>query len=426
MTASRPRLLFISPVFLFPADTGGRIRTTNILRGLKGGAFDITLAGPANAAQRHAWSEQIDALCDRFVAWAPPTVQARWSRARHLLAGLPVNVVADRCRAAIRAVAELLRTGRFDIAVFDFVHCAVLRPQVLDIPSVCFTHNVEAEIFERHAEQSRNAIMRAVWRSQARKMRRFERTALSRFDATVAVSQRDAAALCARYGLRPPYVIPTGVDLDYFAWQPQDPARQTGPSVVFTGSMDWEANIDGIGHFIAQIWPRIRSRVPAARFVVVGRNPPTDLVAAGREAGGVEFTGLVEDVRPHVYDADVFVIPLRVGGGTRIKAFEAMAMGRPVVSTAVGIEGLDVRASEHYVLRDDPQGFADAVIDLLGDAEQRLTIARRARRTVEDRFGHRVAASVFERACLSVLRTARAPVPVAAVDAGAGLGRPTC
>jgi polysaccharide biosynthesis protein PslH len=426
VTASRPRLLFVSPVFLFPADTGGRIRTTNIMRGLKGGAFDITLVSPASAAQHRTWSERIDALCDRFVAWPPATERPRWSRARHLLAGLPVNVMADRYRAAMRAVSELLRTDRFDIAVFDFVHCAVLRPDTLTIPSVCFTHNVEAEIFERHAEKARNVIMRAVWRSQARKMRRFEGAALSQFDAIVAVSQRDADALRERYGVRPPCVIPTGVDLDYFAWQPQDPRHQTEPRVVFTGSMDWAANIDGIGHFIEHIWPRIRSRIPAARFVVVGRHPPADLVAAGRAAGGVEFTGLVEDVRPHVYGADVFVIPLRVGGGTRIKAFEAMAMGRPVVSTAVGIEGLDVRASEHYLLRDDPHEFADAVIELLGDPAQRSAIARQARRTVEERFGHRTAASVFERACLGALRTARVPAPVTAVKAAVGLGRPTC
>ena len=118
---------------------------------------------------------------------------------------------------------------------------------------------------------------------------------------------------------------------------------------------------------------------------------------------GVEFTGFVDDVRPHVHASDVFVIPLRVGGGTRIKAFEAMAMGCPVVSTAIGMEGLAVTPDEHFLLREDAAGFAGAVVALLGDAGSRLALATRARAVVEARFGHRAAARVFERACLGAL-----------------------
>jgi polysaccharide biosynthesis protein PslH len=405
----RKRLLFVSPVFLFPADTGGRIRTTNILRGLKGGAFEITLACPARASQCTDWSERLQALCDHLAVWTPPAERPRWRRAGDLLARLPVNVTVDRYPAAIRAVSQLLKTQAFDIAVFDFVHCAVLRPRGIEVPTVCFTHNVEAEIFERHAEKAQNIVMRAMWTSQARKMRQFESAVLSGFETVIAVSERDAAALRSRYGIRPPTVIPTGVDLDFFAFRPQPFDRGASPTVVFTGSMDWEANIDGVRHFILGIWPHIRASVPGARFVVVGRKPPSDLIETGHAVGGVEFTGLVDDVRQYVYDADVFVIPLRIGGGTRIKAFEAMAMGCPVVSTAIGIEGLDVRPDEHYLLRNDPAGFAEAVITLLRDHERRAAVALQARRTVEARFDHRTVASVFERACLATTVASRRP-----------------
>ena len=403
MSRARPRLAFVSPVFLFPADTGGRIRTTNILRGLKGGAFDITLLMPAGAREHHEWATEIATLCDRLVGWTPTQQKPRWRRAGGLLDALPVNVVADRNPAALRAVADALGPGEFDVVVFDFVHAAVLRPARVDAATVCFTHNVESEIFERHAAQATGIAARAMWRSQAAKMRRFEGDVLPRFSAVVAVSERDAAAFRQRYGVAAPAVIPTGVDLNYFRWNPRRDGGAAAPRVVFTGSMDWDANIDGVGHFLADIWPRIRAQRPDAQFVVVGRKPPSTLVERGRSTPGVTFTGFVDDVRPHVHAADVFVIPLRVGGGTRIKAFEAMAMGCPVVSTAVGTEGLAVEPDRHYLQRDDAQGFADAVVALLGDAESRIGLASRARAFVEERFGHLAAARVFEHACLVAL-----------------------
>ncbi len=401
MNAARPRLAFISPVFLFPADTGGRIRTTNILRGLKGGALDVTLLGPAGPEQVRRWAPQLDALCDRFVPWRPLPVRPRWRRAWDLLGPLPVNVAADRTQPGLRAVNRALGPGAFDVVVFDFVHAAVLRPAGLACASVCFTHNIEAEIFARHADQARGALMRAVWSAQCKKMQRFEGEALPRFTSVVAVSERDAAFLTERYGVVAPAVIPTGVDLDYFEWRTPPPVGAgMPPTVVFTGSMDWDANIDGVRHFLDHAWPLIHGRVPSARFIVVGRNPPASLVERGRAVPGVTFTGLVDDVRPYVYGAHVFVIPLRVGGGTRIKAFEAMAMGCPVVSTTVGIEGLSVQAGDHYLLRDEPADQADAIVTLLGDASQCQAISVRARQCVEARFGHRVAAQVFERICL--------------------------
>jgi glycosyltransferase involved in cell wall biosynthesis len=324
-----------------------------------------------------------------------------------------VNVVADRTRPGIAAVSHALRQRQFDVVVFDFVHSAVLLPPSLDRATVCFTHNVEAEIFERHAKQARNRLLKWVWSSQHAKMDRYERQVLSRFTSVVAVSERDAAIFRDRYGVAASRIIPTGVDLDYFSWQaPVDPGPGIPPTVVFIGSMDWEANIDGVRHFIESVWRRVHAALPQARFMVVGRNPPPSLVNLGRSHPGVTFTGLVDDVRPYVRQAQVAVIPLRVGGGTRIKAFEAMAMGCPVVSTTVGIEGLGVRDGEHFLCRDDSQGQAEAVLRLLTDSALRHGLAQRAREIVERRHGYRVAARAFERICLDALadhRVARSP-----------------
>ena len=404
MTAVKPRLAFVSPLLLYPTDAGGKIRTNNILRGLKGGAFDVTLVSPATDEQRRRWQPQIDDACDTFIAWEPQRAPAAWRRALGLLNPLPINVLSDRAAVAVRAVDAALRGSRFDLVVFDFVHAAVLKPRALAARTVCFTHNVEAEIFARHAAQASNVVMRAIWTSQHRKMVRFEERALLDFDNVIAVSTRDAQYFQDHYHLPRTAVIPTGVDLDFFAFAESPPAGPPHrPTVIFTGVMDWIANIDGVQYFLADVWPRVLAAIPDARFVVVGRNPSNALIDSARAIQGVTVTGFVDDVRPYVHDADAFVIPLRVGGGTRIKAFEAMSMGCPVVSTPIGIEGLDLAPGEHYLLAEHPADMADALIRLLRDADLRRSLAHRARREVESKFGHAVAARAFEQACLDTL-----------------------
>lgn len=400
--APRLRLAFVSPIFLFPLDAGGKIRTSNILRGMKGGPFEITLLSPATAAQRARHADELDSLCDHFVSWEarrPPT----WRRALDLLHRLPVSVTADHSAVGAAAVAQAA-AQRFDLFVFDFVHAAVLRPPQLAGASLCFTHNVEAEILQRHAQQDQRAWMRPVWHHQYRKMRRFEAQALAQFTSVVAVSERDAAFFRREYRLPRVETIPTAVDLDYFSYQePSLQAAATPPTVSFTGSMDSAANVGGVRFFLESVWPLVLKRQPQARFVVVGRNPPAALTALGARLPGVSFTGAVPDVRPHVRASQVAVISLQVGGGTRIKAFEAMAMGVPVVSTALGIEGLDVRDGEHFVQADAPEAMAQALLALLGDAPRRQQLARAARALVESRFGAAVASAVFERACLQAV-----------------------
>jgi len=398
----RPRLAFVSPVFLFPNDAGGKIRSTNILRGLKGGRFDLTLLSPASDVQATRWRRELESVCDEFVPWRPSTPRPRWRRATDMLSTLPVNVAADLSDAGSMAVRQVCERDDVDIVVFDFVHAAVLAPPRLAKPTVCFTHNVEAEIFQRHAGQARDPLRRWLWSSQHRKMERYEAQALKRFSRVIAVSERDARLFRQRYGVAAAEAIPTGVDLEFFSWtEPPNVDSDHPPTVVFTGSMDWAANVDGVRFFLEQIWPKVLVRAPEARFVVVGRNPPASLLALAQQTRQVEFTGFVDDVRPHVRGAHVFVIPLLVGGGTRIKAFEAMAMGCPVVSTSIGIEGLGVLPGEHFVLRDQPSAFAEAIVGLFAEAPMRARLSRAARALVDKRFGHRVAARIFETACYS-------------------------
>ena len=402
----RPRLLFLVPWFLFPANTGGRIRTRDILRGLKGGRFEITLVSP-RPAQGPLPEAELTSVCDQFVGWpqSDPSRLASYTRARFLFSELPISVATDRSPAARIAIdAELKRQP--DVVVVDFSHTAVLMPARTDVPSVLFTHNVEAEIFRRHGDVARNLPLRAFWRSQRAKMARFERAALRRFDGVVAVSEQDREFFVSEYGVNNVSVIPTGVDLAYFGAK-ADPASARPPAdgdtVVFTGSMDWMPNIDSVNYLMADIWPHITSAKPKAHFTVVGRNPPKRLIDTAKGRGlNWEFTGLVEDVRPYVRRSQVYIIPLRVGGGTRLKVFEAMAMGCPIVSTSIGVEGLPLEPGQHYLLADDPKDFAAAVLRLLDDAALRERLTRQAYAYVAEHFSSRVVAKTFEDICAGV------------------------
>jgi glycosyltransferase involved in cell wall biosynthesis len=408
---ARPRLVFVSPIFLFPLDAGGKIRTTNILRELKGGRFRVTLLCPASATQRARFAADIGTLCDEFIPWRA-SARPKWLRVFDLLGKLPVNVAADRTRVALEAVSSVAERGACELMVFDFVHAAVLLPRQLACASICFTHNVEAEIFERHAGSANQALMRRLWAAQHAKMRRFEGAALRRFTSVIAVSERDANHFREAYGITQVRSIPTGVDLDFFGWEAPPAVNPDFPAtVVFTGSMDSAANIGGVKFFMESVWPLVLARRAEARFIVVGRNPPASLQALALGSRNVEFTGSVEDVRPFVRRGHVFVIPLLVGGGTRIKAFEAMAMGCPVVSTSIGIEGLDVEPDLHYLRRDEPGPMADAIAGLLDDQAHRIALSRAAREVVEKCFGHAVAAQAFERICLEAVRSHRLSPP---------------
>ena len=409
----KPRLLFVSPRALMPTDEGGKIRTANILRRMKGGAFTITLASPAPPDPARDLPAT-EALCDRFVSW-PAARPSFLRRGLALLGRLPVSVATDRSEAGRQAVAGALAEGA-DVVVIDFPHAAVLAAPPFGVPAVLFTHNVEAEILERHAELARG-LWRPVWRSQARKMDAFEGGVARGFDSVIAVSDRDARALARRFGLARVETIDTGVDLAFFGFRAPGeaaPVAEDGGRVVFTGVMDSPANIDGVQHFLTEVWPLIVATRPRAEAVIVGRNPPESLVSAARERHpGVRFTGFVDDIRPHVQGADVAVIPLRVGSGTRIKAFEAMAMGRPVVSTTIGVEGLAVTPEEHLLIADAPAPFAAAVLRLLGDAALRARLAAAARGLLEQRFSWAHVARQFEAICLGVL-----PAPATAPVAG--------
>jgi glycosyltransferase involved in cell wall biosynthesis len=323
--------------------------------------------------------------------------------AGYLFDSTPYAVAKYRSQAYRERAAALLHTGKFDAVVCDFLPPIVNLPARLPCPGILFTHNVEAEIWRRHAETAGTPLARMLFRSQWHRMLRFERDALSRFDLVLAVSETDRLAFDRLYPgalARPARVVRTGVDTEYFA-PPPDTGAPERPHLVFTGSMDWLPNEDAMVHFVREILPLVRQAEPAATLSIIGR-APTPPVRRLAGVDGVEVTGRVDDVRPHVARGAVYVVPLRIGGGTRLKIFEAMAMRKAVVSTTVGAEGLPVSADVNIAIADGPQRFADEVIRLIRDRQARANLAAAARRLVVERYDWSAVAQDFEDALAAV------------------------
>jgi polysaccharide biosynthesis protein PslH len=372
------KILWVKAGKLLPIDTGGKIRSFNLLRQLAA-RHDTTLlsyyAGDTDAAYN-------DAIATEFPGAIPIATGGPTSLAGTVIEYLgslaseaPYVVRKYFSRRVSHRVDDLTRNGRFDVAVCDFLAPSLNFATKLAAPTALFQHNVESALWQRQAAHQANPVKKAVFSLEARKMRKYECATVRRFDHIIAVSEHDRRLMSEMTDSARITVAPTGVDLSQYRAIAGHEASE--PVVVFLGSMDWEANIDGVDFFCRAIWPRIRAAVPAARFRIVGRRPGPR-VRRLAEDPSIEVTGDVPSVVDHLREAAVFVVPLRIGGGTRLKIYEAMAAGRAVVSTTVGAEGLDVTNDQDIVLADDPNAFADATASLLVDADRRRGIERAA------------------------------------------------
>ena len=396
------QVLFLQKRPLFPADTGGKIRTLNVLRHLARWHEVTYLCNVQPSDEEHLPEMQDLGIRLETIPWKEtPRTSIRFygDLAANLYSRFPFNVNKDYDPRLRRRAAELLAAQRHDLLICDFVQMA--RNAVgLDVPrKILFEHNVEAQVFQRHAATDRGVTRRLYMRLQWHKMRRFEAEAGRQFDAVIAVSQQDRETFEREYGWQHVEVIDTAVDLDYFR---PNGKREEPDRVVFVGSMDWLPNQGGVQHFVESVWPKIHKKRPRSTFQIVGRNPPSTVTRLA-ETPGVEILGTVPDIRPYLAEAAVVVVPLLVGGGTRLKIFEAMAMKKAVVSTSLGAEGLDIQSGEHVMLADTPDEFADAVTGLLEDSELRMRLGADARRLVVDNYSSETVARQFDQICRRVV-----------------------
>jgi sugar transferase (PEP-CTERM/EpsH1 system associated) len=406
-------ILWIKTELLHPVDKGGRIRTYHMLRQLRREHRITYLALDDGAGGKEA-IERAGEYCHDVVA-VPFSTRAKrtkgfyWELLQNLASPLPYAVAKYRSPAMTRELRRLVAEGDVDVIVCDFLFPSLNVPSDLGVPMVLFQHNVEAAIWERHAQVASHPVKKLYMREQWRRMRAFEGRECRRFDKVVAVSREDCAVLERAYGLRDVEEVPTGVDTEFF--RPGGGIARNRNEIVFTGSMDWLPNEDAVAWFADAILPRIRADVPDARFTIVGRTPSQPVLDLARTHEGITVTGSVPDVRPYMERAAAFVIPLRIAGGTRLKVYEAMGMEIPMVSTAIGIEGLPVHHDTELLVADEPEAFAAAVVRLLREPELGARLAATAARRVRTEFGWREVASRFASICGALPAERRVRVP---------------
>jgi len=375
--ASSMKILWVSPFFLHPTDRGAQIRTLGILRELHKrhevhfAALNDprNLEGPARSSEyssRHIFEEH-SAPGRRSLAIVPQLLKS-------IADPMPLAVSRYASAGLRRKIDALIAQEHYDSIVCDFLAAAPSFTSVADC--FLFQHNVETTIFQRHVEQSRSLRQKTFFKMQAAKMEAYERKICRSVKHVIAVSEIDAARIREMFGVDKVSSVRTGVDIDYFARRGE--VAPVG-DMVFCGSMDWLPNVDAVVYFLAEILPLIRKKLPAATFTIAGRSPDPKVLKAVEGVEGVCVTGRVEDIRPYLWGARISVVPLRIGGGTRLKIYECMAAGVPVVSTSVGAEGLHYNNGEDIALADDAAGFADACIHLLSDDAVQSSLARHAR-----------------------------------------------
>jgi polysaccharide biosynthesis protein PslH len=406
------KLLWVKTDFLHPTNRGGQIRTLETLKRLHKRhevhyiAFDEAAnpEGPRRALE----------YCSRFYGVSHAAPEKKFTSPAflgQLLAGLvsPLPVAVNRWKSEemTREIANLQARERFDAVVCDFLFPAANIPDLSKV--ILFQHNVEAQIWRRHVEQAKNPAKRLYFELQASRMEAFEREVCRKSRRVIAVSEADAEMMRRDYGVADVTAVPTGVDLDFFAGPSVSDEKnvpEQKADLVFLGSMDWMPNIEGIRWFVNEILPAIQKEVPVVKLAIVGRKPAPEVLALA--GPNIEVTGTVADVRPWLRGSTISIVPLRVGGGTRLKIYESMAARVAVVSTTIGAEGLEVHplgaggavgaAADcgNIAIADDPQAFAARCVQLLRNPVERVRMVEQAFAMVAEKYSWESVTRQFE------------------------------
>lgn len=411
------RVLQFAPRVCWPLDTGAKLRNYHLARVLSERAqmtlltFDDNSEPPDNFEGPY---KQV-VLVKRDPGYTPTKIL------RGALGRTPISLLNYTTTPMKQALTQLLSEQNFDVVQFESIHLMsylpILRVAANPPKVICDWHNIESELMQRYSEREPTFLRRTYARKTARQLRSLEEQATRDFDAHVVVSQRDRGRLLKLNPAASVSVIENGVDSAYYsdpdiekahaAWRAQredgdaavDESKQSASKpnrIVFVGSMDYHANIDGVVDFAREVWPAVYRHYPNLVFTIVGRDPAAEVQRLAA-IPGVEVTGTVADVRPYYREALAAIVPLKVGGGSRLKILEAMAAGVPVVSTRLGAEGLDVQDSVNIFIAESEEQISYGISRVIEDGPLRRELVACGRALVAGRYDwEAIGANLFE------------------------------
>lgn len=389
------RILFLTETIPYPLDSGGRIKTYHTLRALAGEHEVHCHAFIRDAAQR-GYAPELERVCASVTLHLHPRSLRREAGAlvRSVASGVPLTVARHFDRRVLAQLREACEGRAFDAAYYD--HLSMLEyARRLPLPVIHDAHNIEYELVRRYASTLRSLPARWVAQREWRLVMAYERARYAACGLIFAVSERDARIIRELGGPQADVcVLPIAVDARGVAQLGPRPAE---PSLLYIGGLHWPPNADAVTYFVDEIWPLIRRDMPAATFTVVGRDD-APMAARLKRVPGVRLTGYVDDITPYFERARAVVVPLRSGGGMRVKILETFARGLPVVATTIGAEGIDAVPGVHILTADDPPAFAREAVRVLRDDRLAAALAGAARQLAVDRYDKEVVGADLRRA----------------------------
>ncbi len=385
------RILFLTPQLPYPPQKGTALRNWGLIKGLTG-RHEVSLLSFTSPIEDVTIARPLADACER-IATVPQPERSRRRRLQEMITSdqpdMALRLASDKYAEAL---SDWLSSYTFDVVQIEGIELAryleTIQSARQEVLTVFDDHNCEYLLQERTfltdlyspAQWSGAAYSFIQWR----RLRRYEAEICSGADRVLAVSDADAEALRQLVPGLDVTIIPNGIDTE--AYQPSRAAGDEGdPCLVFTGTMDFRPNVDAVLWFARDVLPLVKGQVPNVEFFVVGQRPHRRLNPLMRDPA-ITLTGWVEDVKPYFDRATVYVAPLRMGGGTRLKLLEAMSMEKPIVATSLGAEGYPVKNGRELLLADTPKSFAQAVVSLLRDPARRLELAQIARTFVEEKY----------------------------------------
>lgn len=381
------RILFTTLAYPFPPTNGQRLRNWALLHALVEEGHDISLisfAEPKEMEGDHSEAERLCRSVERVLLPAAGNGHegAHFSRLQALSSPLPYGAWRHKAEAMRTAIERRLAGDSFDLLICDDVYNFQNLPVQTRVPVILNKHDITHVILRRYLGFERNPLKIGYGWMEYGKLRRWESHACAVSAGVFACSECDRDILQALSPGARFAVVPNVIDVTKY-----EPAKtDDGKTILYVGALDWFPNQDAVTFFGTEIFPKLRELAPEATFRIVGRHPPEALRRRFAGTGGIEFTGMVPDVRAEIEKAAVCVVPLRIGSGTRLKILEASAMGKPVVSTRIGAEGLNFRDGAEIILSDEPSEFAKAVADLLSSRSRRATMGLQALGRVEKEY----------------------------------------
>lgn len=378
------KILFVTKELPYPVNNGHRMRSINILKGIAAGnTVDIVCLGEEDQMQE-AKTHLKDYFRDLHVIEFKPFSLTYKIKVllKSLITFRSYAISLRRSRAMRDMVEELTSGGEYDCIVCDGIHMMVNVPNN-GIKVVLSEHNIESMIVRRYADVA-PGLKRWLAQWEYQKLKDFEELTWARTDAAFVCSEDDRQIVCEIMHSDEVYVVPNGVDVENY--QVQKDVTQVPNSLIYTGLMGWGPNEDAACYFTEEIYPLIQKNVPDVQFSIVGKNPTDKVKALGEKERSVHVTGFVDDIQRYMCEAEVFIVPIRIGSGTRLKILEALALQMTVISTAIGCEGIKVTDGKDIIIRDTPQGFADAVIEVLKNKDEYKHLGVNGRQLIEQEY----------------------------------------